>query len=75
MYCNISQLLQPRVITHVGPLSFVMYMYDLPANVSEIFDFISFAEDTDLWNAIQYPVPISRPNVNETLDSKLTQVH
>ena len=49
-------------------------MNDLP-NASEVFEFISFADDTDLFSTIEYSTPITRTNINETLNSELSEVH
>ena len=57
-----------------GPLLFLIYMNNLP-NASEVFEFIFFADDTDLFSTIEYSIPITRTNVNETLNSELPEVH
>ena len=57
-----------------GPLLFLIYMNDLP-NASEVFEFILFADDTDLFSTIEYSIPITRTNVNETLNSELSEVY
>ena len=43
----------------LGSLLFLLYMNDLQ-NASEVFEFISFADDTDLFSAIEYSMPITR---------------
>ena len=58
----------------LGPLLFQIYMNDLP-NASEVFEFILFADDTDLFSTIEYSIPITSTNVNETLNSELSEVH
>ena len=58
----------------LGPLLFLIYMNDLP-NASEVFEFILFADDTDLFSTIEYSIPITSTNVNETLNSELSEVH
>ena len=49
-------------------------MIDLPS-VSTVFDFILFADDTDLFSTIEYSIPITRTIVNETLNSELSEVY
>ena len=49
-------------------------MNDLP-NASEVFEIILFADDTDLFSTIEYSIPITSTNVNETLNSELSEVH
>ena len=58
----------------LGPFLFLIYMNDLP-NASEVFEFILFADDTDLFSPIEYSIPITSTNVNETLNSELSEVH
>ena len=58
----------------LGPLLFLIDMNDLP-NASEVFEFILFADDTDLFSTIEYSIPITSTNVNETLNSELSEVH
>ena len=58
----------------LGPLLFLIYMNDLP-NASEVFEFILFADDADLLSTIQYSIPITSTNINEALNSKLSEVH
>ena len=54
----------------LGPLLFLIYMNDL-SNTSEVFAFTSFADDTDLFSAIEYSITITKINLNETLNSEL----
>ena len=49
-------------------------MNDLP-NASEVFEFTLFADDTDLFSTNEYSIPITSTNVNETLNSALSEVH
>ena len=41
----------------LGPLLFLIYMNDIP-NVSKIFKFILYADDTTLFSTIEFSVPI-----------------
>ena len=49
-------------------------MKDLP-NAGEVFEFILFADDSDLFSTIEYSIPITRTNVNKTLNGELSEVH
>ena len=49
-------------------------MNDLP-NASDVFEFILFADDTDLFSTTEYSIPISGTNVNETLSYELSEVY
>ena len=49
-------------------------MNNLP-NASEVFEFILFADHTDLFSTIEYSIPVTSTNVNETLNSELSEVH
>ena len=39
-------------------------------NASEVFEFILFTDDTGLYSTIEYSIPITRTNVNETLKNE-----
>ena len=58
----------------LSSLLFLIYMNDLP-NASDVFEFILFADDTDLFSTTEYSIPISGTNVNETLSYELSEVH
>ena len=49
-------------------------MKDLP-NASEVFEYILFADDSDLISTIEYSILITRTNVNKTLNGELSEVH
>ena len=57
----------------LGPLLFLIYMNDIP-NVSKIFKFILYADDTTLFSTIEFSVPIERSNVNQMLNNELSLV-
>ena len=50
----------------LGPLLFLIYMNDLP-NVSALFKYILFADDTSLLSSIEYSIPINDTNTNELI--------
>ena len=49
---------------------FYIYMNDIP-NVSDVFKFILFADDTGLFSTIEYSIPTHLSNVNEMLNHEL----
>ena len=49
-------------------------MNDLPIE-SEVFEFMLFADDADLFRTNGHSIPITRTNVNETVNSELSEVH
>ena len=51
---------------------FQIYMNDLP-NLSEVFEFILCVDDTDLFSTIKYSIQITRTNVNDILNSELSE--
>ena len=55
------------------PLLFLIDMNDIP-NVSDVFNFILFADDTGLFSTIEYSIRIHLSNVNEILNHKLAEV-
>ena len=57
----------------LGPLLFLVYMSDIP-NVSKIFKFILYADDTTLFSTIEFSIPIHHSNVNQMLNHKLSLV-
>ena len=54
-------------------LLFLIYMNDIP-NVSNVFEFILFADDTGLFSTIEYDIPTQLSNVNEILNHELAEV-
>ena len=48
-------------------------MNDVP-NVSDVFKFILFADDTGLFSTIEYSIPTHLSNVNEMLNRELAEV-
>ena len=48
-------------------------MNDIP-NVSDVFKFILFADDTSLFNTIEYSIPTHLSNVNEMLNHELAEI-
>ena len=48
----------------LGPLLFLIYMNDI-SNSSNLFKFILFADDTNLFSTIEYTLPTHTSNVNE----------
>ena len=48
-------------------------MNDIP-NVSKIFKFILYADDTTLFSTIEFSVPIERSDVNQMLNNELSLV-
>ena len=63
----------------LGPSLLLIYMNDPPPppppNASVVFELILYADDTDLFSTMEYSIPISRTNLNETLNSELSEVH
>ena len=57
----------------LGPLLFLIYMNDLP-NVSPLFKYILFADDTSLLNSIEYSIPINDTNMNELMNIELCNI-
>ena len=51
----------------LGPLLFLIYMNDLP-NVSPLFKYILFADNTSLLSSIEYSIPINDANMNELMN-------
>ena len=43
-------------------------------NVSDVFKFIMFANDTDLFSTIEYSIPTHLSNVNEMLNHELAKI-
>ena len=56
----------------LAPLLFQIYMNDLP-NISDVFEFILYVDDTDLFSTIEYSISITRTNVNEILNNGLSE--
>ena len=56
-----------------GPLLFLMYMNDLP-NVSPLFKYILFADDTSLLSSIEYSMPINDTNMNELMNIEFCNI-
>ena len=57
----------------LGPLLFLIYMNDLP-NVSALFKYILFADDTSLLSSIEYSIPINDTNTNELMNIELCNI-
>ena len=57
----------------LGPSLFLIYMNDIP-NVSNVFKFILFADDTGLFSTIEYNIPTHLSNLNEILNHELAEV-
>ena len=57
----------------LGPLFFLIYMNDLP-NVSPLFKYILFADDTSLLSSIEYSIPINDTNMNELMNIELCNI-
>ena len=57
----------------LGPLLFLIYTNDLP-NVSPLFKYILFADDTSLLSSIEYSIPINDTNTNELMNIELCNI-
>ena len=71
--CEFSETTGSPVCNPTGRescLPFLIYINDLP-NASGVFEFISFADDTDLFKTIEYSIPITRTNL---VDAKQAHV-
>ena len=58
----------------LGPLLFLIYMNDI-SNSSNLFKFILFADDTNLFSTIEYTLPTHTSTVNELLNNKLANIY
>ena len=58
----------------LGPLLFLIYMNDI-SNSSNLFKFILFADDTNLFSTIEYTLPTHTSNVNELLNNELANIY
>ena len=58
----------------LGPLLFLIYMNDI-SNSSNLFKFILFADDTNLFSIIEYTLPTHTSNVNELLNNELANIY
>ena len=57
----------------LGPLPFLIYMNDLP-NVSSLFKYILFADDTSLLSSIECSIPINDTNMNDLMNIELCNI-
>ena len=57
----------------LGPLLFLIYMNDISYS-SNLFKFILFADDTNLFSTIEYTLPTHTSNVNELLNNELANI-
>ena len=58
----------------LGPLLFLMYMNDMP-NSSRHLDFILYADDTTLFNTIEFSIPNEDSDPFKTINDELHKVH
>ena len=54
----------------LGPLLFLIYMNDI-SNSSSLFKFILFADDTNLFTTIEYPLPVGISKVVDLVNNEL----
>ena len=57
----------------LGPLLFLIYMNDLP-NVSPLFKYIYFADDTSLLSSVECSIPINDTNMNDLMNIELCNI-
>ena len=58
----------------LGPLLFLIYMNDI-SNSSNLFKFVLFTDDTNLFSTIEYTLPSHTSNVNELLNNEMANIY
>ena len=58
----------------LGPLLFLIYMNDI-SNSSNLFKYVLFADDTNLFSTIEYTLPSHTSTVNELLNNEMANIY